>query len=133
MNKKRYNALGIISKLIQWLPIAVYGCFNIDDFYKSEKSGITITAVFLLIAVLLYFKDSVKEWISHPSTFKYVCIIWVMSLIFILLGERLFIISSILLASFLVSVPLEVWRKNIKKEATDSDILEKLKEELLGK
>ena len=61
MNKKRYNALGIISKLIQWLPIAVYGCFNIDDFYKSEKSGITITAVFLLIAVLLYFKDSVKE------------------------------------------------------------------------
>lgn len=132
MNKKSVT-LNIISKLIQWLPIAIYGCFNIKDFYKDSKSGITVTAIFLLIAVLFYFKDSVKDWISHPSTFKFICISWVFSLIFIFLGEKLFVVSTILLASFLVSVPIEVWRKHVKKEATESKVIQDLKDMLLGK
>lgn len=131
--KKKSVALNIISKLIQWLPIGIYGCFNIEEFYKDSKSGITVTAIFLLIAVLFYFKDSVKTWISHPSTFKFICISWVFSLIFIFLGERIFVIASILLASFLVSVPIEIWRKNIKKEATETRVFQDLKDMLLGK
>lgn len=132
-SKKKVTALNIVNKIIQWLPIGVYGCFNIDTFYSETSSGITVTSIFLIVAILFYFKDSFKQWIAKPSVFKYVMICWIITLVFVCIGEQLFIASSILLASFLCAIPFDVWAKHVKQEALEHSTFQDLKETLIGK
>lgn len=118
----------ILTTLTKWVPIAVYGCFNIENLYSTSDKGITVSAIVILGAILLYFKDALKDWLASPSTFKYVCILWVLALIFVVLGNQIFEITSILLASFLAAIPLDVWRKHVKDEMLDDETTKKLKE-----
>lgn len=130
--EKKVTTLSIIEKLVQWLPIGVYGIFNISDFYETTASGITITAVFVLGALLIYFKDSFSAWISKPSLFKYVCICWMLSLMFICIGDKIFVVSSIILASFVASVPLDVWKNHLNKDVEEAEFIKSL-QNLIGK
>jgi hypothetical protein len=132
MTKKKVIAT-ILSNICKWVPILVYGCFNIESFYSTSEKGITISAIILIGAVLCYFKDAFKTWIKSPSAFKYVAILWVISLIFVVLGDQMFIITSILLASFLVAVPFDAWRKSLNENAVDDETITKLKEFLSKK
>lgn len=127
MKGKRIVAT-ILQQVVTWLPIVVYGCFNIERFYSTAEKGITISAIILLGAVLCYFKDAFKTWLKSPSAFKYVIIMWLMSLVFVLLGESIFEITSILLASFLAAIPFNVWRKALSEDAVDDNTLKKFKE-----
>lgn len=131
--KKKALTLDIITKIIQWLPIGLYGCFNIKQFYSEPQSGITFSAILLIGAILCFFKDSFKTWITKPSVFKYSCIIWVISLICIMLGDQMFLLSTILLASNLASIPTSIWEANVKKEALEDSAVKNLKELILGK
>lgn len=101
-------------------------------FYSTAEKGITVSAIILSGAVLLYFKDAFKKWLKSPSAFKYVSIMWLMSLVFVILGDQLFEITSILLASFIGAVPFDAWRQALNKEAVNDETLNKLKE-LLNK
>ena len=130
--KKKTLTLNIITKIIQWLPICVYGCFNITTSYKTTTSGITFSSIILIGAILCYFKDAFKDWIKQPSVFKYVCIMWVFALIFVLLGDQMFIVCTILLASQLASIPTDVWRHKIGEEAANDKALKDLKKLILG-
>ena len=120
-----------MAKIVEWLPLLVYGCFNITEFYDTTGSGITVSSIILLGAILCYFKDSFKAWITKPSTFKYVCICWFIALIMYILGEKMFVVSTILLCSFVAAFPLEAWAANLKKQDAEKDSWDKLKDLLL--
>lgn len=129
---KTKTVASILKYLVMWVPIIVYGCFNIESFYSTADKGITISAIVVIGAVLFFMKDKFINWIKSPSAFKYVAILWIMSLIFVVLGNSIFEITSILLASFLAAIPFDVWRQHLDKDAVDDDTLKKLKE-LLNK
>lgn len=125
---KKKTVASILKNLVRWVPILVYGCFNIDQFYSTADKGITISAIVVIGAVLFFMKDKFKNWITTPSAFKYVMVLWLMSLVFVVLGNSIFEITSVLLASFLASIPFEVWRESLDSENVDDDTLKKLKE-----
>lgn len=54
------TVVNIVAKIVEWLPLLVYGCFNITEFYDTTGSGITVSSIILLGAILCYFKDSFK-------------------------------------------------------------------------
>lgn len=110
------------------MPLLVYGCFNITDFYDTTGSGITTTTIFVLGAILMYFKDAFKQWLTKPSAYKYVAICWIISLAMYILGEKIFVVATILLCSFVAAIPLEVWHANLKKQDVEQDSFDKLKE-----
>lgn len=126
------KVLTIISTIIKWAPIGIYGCFNIETFYSTAEKGITVSAIVLLGAILFYLKDAFKQWFLSPSAFKYVAILWLLSLIFIFLGDKIFEVTSVLLASFLGAVPIDAWKTHVKQETLDDETTKKLKE-LLNK
>lgn len=130
--EKKVTTLSIIEKIVQWLPVAVYGIFNIEEFYSTAESGITITAIFVIGAILFFIKDTFKNWITKPSLFKYVCICWVMALVFVCIGDKIFVISSIMLGSFVASIPLDVWKKHLSDKSDEAEFINGLKN-LLGK
>lgn len=132
MTSKKLTAASILSKLIKVLPTAIYVCFNIEDFYSTTPKGLTITAVFLIIAVAFFMKDKLKEHIKESSAFSFILISWIISLIFIVLGEKIFVISSVLLASFISSVPIEVYIKYSKNKNSDYEIFTELKKKIAG-
>lgn len=125
---KKKTIISILQQLVTWAPILVYGCFNIEQFYSTAEKGITISAIVVIGAVLFFFKDKFKDWLKSPSTFKYVVILWTLSLIFVVLGNSIFEITSILLASFLAAIPFDVWRKALDEDAVDDETLKKFKE-----
>ena len=129
---KKIAIATILENICKWVPILVYGCFNIESFYSSADKGITVSAIVVIGALLFYFKDKFKARIASPSAFKYIAIIWVISLIFVVLGNQVFEISSILLGSFLASVPFDVWRKSLREDAVDDETIKKLKD-MLGR
>ena len=133
MNTKKYVAVNVIAKLIEWVPILTYCCLNIEYFYSTEDKGITFTTIFLLGAILMYFKDTFKNWLAKPSTFKYICISWILSLVMVVFGNQIFYVASILLVSFLAAIPLEVWKTKIKLTDEDVKKFEELKNLLQGK
>ena len=130
--EKKVTTLSIVEKIVQWLPVLVYGIFNIEEFYSTTKSGITITAVFLIGAVLFFIKDTFKAWITKPSLFKYVCICWVLALMFVCIGDKIFVVSSIILASFVAAIPLDVWKQHLSDKSNEAEVINGLKN-LLGK
>ena len=73
-------------------------------------------------------KDKFKDWLKSPSAFTYVAIMWVISLVFVILGNAIFEVTSILLASFVAAIPFDVWRNALDKEAVDDETLRKFKE-----
>ena len=133
MSNKKVTAMSILSKLIEWLPMAIYVGFNIEDFYSSTPKGLTITSIFLLIAVAFFMKDRLKEYIKEPSAFTFILVSWVIALIFVVLGEKIFVTSSILLASFLAATPLELYVKHAKSKNSEDNIFTELKNILAGK
>ena len=58
---KKTTVLSILQQLITWTPIFVYGCFNIEQFYSTAEKGITISAIVVIGAVLVFLKDKVKK------------------------------------------------------------------------
>ena len=125
---KKTTVLSILQQLITWTPIFVYGCFNIEQFYSTAEKGITISAIVVIGAVLFVLKDKVKNWLKSPSAFTYIAILWVLSLIFVVLGNAIFEISSVLLASFLAALPMEAWRNALNQETIDNENFNKFKE-----
>lgn len=133
MSNKKLTAMSILSKILEFLPTAIYVGFNVEDFYSTTPKGMTISAIFLMIAVAFFMKDSLKEYIKHPSAFTFVLVSWIFSLIFVVLGEKIFITSSILLASFLAALPLETYASCAKKNNKDTKVFAELKNILSGK
>lgn len=125
---KKTTVISILKYLVTWAPIIVYGCFNIEKFYSTAEKGITISAIVLIGAVLFFMKDKFKDWLKSPSAFTYVAIMWVISLVFVILGNAIFEVTSILLASFVAAIPFDVWRNALDKEAVDDETLKKFKE-----
>ena len=127
------KALKIISLMIKIVPIGVYMGFNLESFYSTTPKGITISSIFVAGACLMVFKDKVKNWLVSPSLFKYLSIAWVLSLIFVVLGDKIFTISSILLGSYIASLPIDVWEQSLGKTKEEQEKLNDLKKVLLGK
>lgn len=107
--------------------------FNLESFYSTTPKGITISSIFVAGACLMVFKDKVKDWLESPSLFKYLSIAWILSLIFVVLGDQIFTISSILLGSYIVSIPIDAWELSLDKTKEEQKQLNELKKILLGK
>lgn len=127
------KALKIISLVIKIIPIGVYTGFNLESFYSTTPKGITISSIFVAGACLMVFKDKVKDWLVSPSLFKYLSLAWILSLIFVVLGDQIFTISSILLGSYIVSIPIDAWEQSLDKTKEEQKQLNELKKILLGK
>lgn len=112
-------------------PVVVLCCY-FPDFIKD--TGTTISAAGLLVAIILacIFRDQTKKLFQTPSAFKICLCVFILSLIFVNLGEQMLVISTTALISGACGVPLNMWYNHETKPATTDDLLDAMQDFVKG-
>ena len=112
-------------------PVVVLCCY-FPDFIKD--TGTTISAAGLLVAIILacIFRDHTRKLFQTPSAFKICLFVFIISIIFVNLGEQMLVISTTALISGACGIPLNIWYNHETKPATTDELLNAMEDFVKG-